>query len=45
MKDLGVVSKLLGLRISLDNRDGYKLDQEVKIELLIEDLGSRKRTG
>nr|CCA27352.1 conserved hypothetical protein [Albugo laibachii Nc14] len=35
IKDLGVVNKFLGLRISLDEEVGYDLDQEVSIDLLL----------
>ena len=45
IKDLVVVSKFLGLRISLDNEDLYKLDQEVEIYLLIKDFGLEKANG
>uniref|UniRef100_A0AAV1VL46 Reverse transcriptase Ty1/copia-type domain-containing protein n=1 Tax=Peronospora matthiolae TaxID=2874970 RepID=A0AAV1VL46_9STRA len=42
IKDLGVVQKFLGLRISLDDTQGYILDQEVMIDVLLRDfkLGS-----
>ena len=32
IKDLGVVNKFLGLRISLDEEVGYVLDQEVSTD-------------
>ena len=35
IKDLGVLDKFLGLRISLDEEVGYDLDQEVSIDLLL----------
>ena len=38
IKDLGVVSKFLGLRIELDDSKEYILDQQVMIELLLKDF-------
>ena len=35
MKDLGVVRKFLGLRVSSDDTQGYILDQEVMIDVLL----------
>lgn len=39
IKDLGVVNKFLGLRIILDDKCGYMLDQEVMIDVLLKDHG------
>uniref|UniRef100_A0AAV1U0G2 Reverse transcriptase Ty1/copia-type domain-containing protein n=1 Tax=Peronospora matthiolae TaxID=2874970 RepID=A0AAV1U0G2_9STRA len=38
IKDLGVVKKVLGLRISLDDTHGYVLYQEVVIDALVSDF-------
>nr|CCA16050.1 gagpol polyprotein putative [Albugo laibachii Nc14] len=45
IKDLGVVNKFLGLRISLDEEVGYVLDQEVSINLLLKEYGLEKENG
>ncbi|GMF30943.1 unnamed protein product [Phytophthora lilii] len=39
IKDLGKVSKLLGMRVHLDETDGYSLDQQAAIEELLEQFG------
>jgi len=39
IKDLGKVSKFLGMRVHLDEADGYSLDQQAAIEVLLEQFG------
>ena len=39
IKDLGIVNKFLGLRVRLDDSEGYVLDQEVTIDLLLKERG------
>ena len=39
IKDLGVVNKFLGLRIMMNDKCGYVLDQEVMIDVLLKDHG------
>ena len=41
IKDLGVVNKFLGLRIQLNETNGYVLDQEVTIDLLLKEFGMK----
>uniref|UniRef100_A0AAV1T6R3 Reverse transcriptase Ty1/copia-type domain-containing protein n=1 Tax=Peronospora matthiolae TaxID=2874970 RepID=A0AAV1T6R3_9STRA len=45
IKDLGVVQKFLGLRISLDDTQGYILDQEVMIDVLLRDFKLESANG
>nr|CCA21260.1 conserved hypothetical protein [Albugo laibachii Nc14] len=45
IKDLGVVNKFFGLRISLDEEAGYVLDQEVSIDLLSKEYGLETANG
>nr|CCA18855.1 pol polyprotein putative [Albugo laibachii Nc14] len=45
IKDLGVMNKLVGLRISLDEEVGYVLDQEVSIDLLLKGYGLETANG
>ena len=45
IKDLGVVNKFLGLRIQLDDSNGYVLDQEVTIDLLLKEFGMESANG
>ena len=39
IKSLGVVNKFLGLRVLLDTKHGYVLDQEPMIDVLLKDHG------
>uniref|UniRef100_A0AAV1VPD8 Reverse transcriptase Ty1/copia-type domain-containing protein n=1 Tax=Peronospora matthiolae TaxID=2874970 RepID=A0AAV1VPD8_9STRA len=45
IKDLGIVNKFLGLRNELDNSNGYVLDQEPTIDLLLKDFGMESCNG
>uniref|UniRef100_A0AAV1U701 Reverse transcriptase Ty1/copia-type domain-containing protein n=1 Tax=Peronospora matthiolae TaxID=2874970 RepID=A0AAV1U701_9STRA len=45
IKDLEVVNKFLGLRIELDNSNGYVLDQEPTIDLLLRNFGIESCNG
>nr|CCA25073.1 AlNc14C273G10003 [Albugo laibachii Nc14] len=45
IKDLGVVNKFLGFRISLDEEVGYALDREVSIDLLLKEYGLETSNG
>uniref|UniRef100_A0AAV1T2U8 Reverse transcriptase Ty1/copia-type domain-containing protein n=1 Tax=Peronospora matthiolae TaxID=2874970 RepID=A0AAV1T2U8_9STRA len=45
IKDLWIVDKFLGLRIELDNSNGYALDQEPTIDLLLRDFGMESCNG
>ena len=45
IKDLGIVSKFLGLRIQLDDSTGYVLDQEVMIDQMIKEFGMKSANG
>ena len=45
IKNLGVVNKFFGLRISLDEEAGYVLDQEVSIDLLSKEYGLETANG
>ena len=45
IKDLGVVKRFLGLRISLDDSSGYVLDQEVMIDALLRDFKLKSANG
>nr|CCA24530.1 hypothetical protein TcasGA2_TC015470 [Albugo laibachii Nc14] len=45
IKELGVVNKFLGPRMSLDEEVGYVLDQEVSIDLLQREYGLEKANG
>ena len=44
-KDLGTVNKFLGLRIQPDDPNGYVLDQEVTIDLLLKEFGMKSSNG
>ena len=39
VKDLGAVSKFLGMRVTNDNEKGYYIDQEVTICEMLRDNG------
>ena len=45
IKDLGIVNKFLGVRIELDDSNGYVLDQELTIDLLLRDFGMESSNG
>nr|CCA15801.1 hypothetical protein TcasGA2_TC004282 [Albugo laibachii Nc14] len=45
IKELGVVNKFLGPRMSLDEEVGYVLNQEVSIDLLQREYGLEKANG
>nr|CCA20155.1 copiatype polyprotein putative [Albugo laibachii Nc14] len=45
MRDLGVVKKFLGLRISLDEEVEYVLDQEMSFDLLLKKYGLETTNG
>nr|CCA20625.1 hypothetical protein ALNC14_067680 [Albugo laibachii Nc14] len=45
IKDLVVVNKFLGLRISLDEEVWYVLDQEMSIDLLLKEYGLETANG
>nr|CCA19878.1 AlNc14C81G5288 [Albugo laibachii Nc14]CCA27474.1 AlNc14C545G12112 [Albugo laibachii Nc14] len=45
IKDLGAVSKFIGLQFSLDEKVGYVLDQEVSINLLLKENGLGTANG
>jgi len=45
IKDLGKVSKFLGMRVHLDEADGYSLDQQAAIEELLEQFGMADANG
>uniref|UniRef100_A0AAV1UXX8 Uncharacterized protein n=1 Tax=Peronospora matthiolae TaxID=2874970 RepID=A0AAV1UXX8_9STRA len=45
IKFLGIVNKFLGLRIELDNSNGYVLHQEPTLELLLRDFGMESCNG
>ena len=45
IKDLGTVNKFLVLRIQLDDSNGYALDQEVTIYLLLKEFGIESANG
>ena len=39
IKDLEIVNKFVGLRVKVDDSEGYVLDQEVTIDLLLKKHG------
>ena len=45
IKDLGIVNKFLGLRIELDDSNGYVLDQEPTFDSLLRDFGMESSNG
>ena len=45
IKNMGVVSKFVGLRIQLDVLKGYILGQQVTIELLLKGFGMNSANG
>ncbi|POM58937.1 Mitochondrial Carrier (MC) Family [Phytophthora palmivora] len=45
IKDLGVVRKFLGMRVELDEADGYALDQQAAIEELMAQYGLADANG
>lgn len=45
IKDLGKVNKFLGMRVHLDEADGYSLDQQAAIEELLEQFGLADANG
>lgn len=45
IKDLRIASKYLGLRITLDDSEGYTLDQKVSINLLLKEFGLESTNG
>ena len=45
IKDLGIVNKFFGLRIELDDSNGYVLDQEPTIDLLLRDFKMESSNG
>lgn len=45
IKDLGIVSKFLGLHIALADTKGYVLDQEVAIDSLLNEFGLDSANG
>ena len=45
IKDLGMVNKFLGLRVKLDENEGYVLDQEVTIDSLLKEHGLATANG
>ena len=45
IKNLGIVNKFLGLQIELDDSNGYVLDQESTIDLLLRDFGLGSSNG
>ena len=45
VKDLGTVSKFLGMRIDYDDGKGYNIDQEVYIREMLHDNGLEEASG
>ena len=45
IKDLGIVNKFLGLRVKLNENEGYVLDQEVTIDSLLKEHGLATANG
>ena len=45
IKDLSFVNIFLGLRVKLDDQEGYMLDQEVTIDLLLKKHGLDNANG